>query len=117
MRTLALALFLAAAGSALAAENDSGGVGLFSRADDSPVVVTPGVWFTQGFSQTKTELSDTGKVQQEANLLATADLEMRVPGHPWLALWGRGAYTVANSKVNSDAAKDIDSTFTMAERM
>jgi hypothetical protein len=100
---------------ATAAENDANGVGLFSRADDSPVVVTPGVWFTRGLARTKSDASDSGDVDQPANLMATVDLDLRVPGHHWLGVWGRGAQTVYNAKGDSRTAKDVDSDFTLAE--
>jgi hypothetical protein len=118
MRKLVLLLTVALAGTmsaAAAADGDIGGVGLFSGADDSPVEVTPGLWLTHGFARLDTASGDSGKVWQNANLLVTADLELRVPGHKWLGLWARGGSTVTNHKADSDDTSDVDSEYAVAE--
>ncbi len=111
----AFALAAALAAPAFAADGQPAGVGLFSRSEDSPVVVTPGIWLTHGFAQTVTESENSGKIKQGANLMATADLDLRLPGRPWLGLWARGGTTVANRKAESDTADNIDSDFTLGE--
>jgi hypothetical protein len=114
MRTLALVTLLAAAIPAAAGENDSGGAGLFSRAEDSPLTVAGGVWVTHGFSENRSATTNE-RVNQDLNLMAIAEVEFLVPGAPWLAVWGRGGQTVYNAKGDTDDAKDVDSDFTLAE--
>ncbi|HOX06881.1 MAG TPA: hypothetical protein PK280_10805 [Planctomycetota bacterium] len=88
---------------------------LFGSEDGPVFEAAAGLWLTHGFSQSTTESYDSGKLWQNANLMATADIELRLPGHHWLGLWGRGGTTVYNHQRNSDLADDGDSDAAMAE--
>ncbi len=115
MRTAVLCVFLASlAAFVTAGESKDGRAGLFSRSEESPLVVSAKLWFSEGHTLYG-GMGGSARFDNDSNLMGSADVRFYLPKIPWVGLQGRFGITLSDSDGELDGELDCDADFTLME--
>jgi len=115
MRTLSSALLLSLAlATGAGAQEAADEPGLFAEPEESPVTLTAGLGLSEGDMKFAGSRA-SGHFKYSSNLVALVAAEGRLPGCPWVSLWGRAGTTVAGGHGRLDDDYDSDVSLTLAE--